>query len=83
MLAESEVGQVDMLGVTVAGPAQQHVPRLDVAMDQAVRVRGVQGRGDLASDFERAGRAQPAVAVEQRPDVAMADVAHRNEQHAA
>ena len=45
---EAEVGEVDVL-VTV----EQHVRRLDVAMDESALVRGVERGGDLRTDRER------------------------------
>ncbi len=62
MLAQAEVGQVDVLGVTAGGLAEQHVAGLDVAVHQAVGMRGVQGGRGLARDRARPRRAQLASA---------------------
>ena len=52
-----------MLGQVGAGIAgDEDVARLDVAMDEAADVRGVERAGDLAGDRERALGLEPAVA---------------------
>ena len=55
----------------------QHVGGLDVAVDQALAVRGVERGGDLAADVDRAVRAQPALGAQHRGEVGALDVLHR------
>ena len=69
---QPEVGEIDML-VRV----EQHIGGLDVAMDEAARVRRIQSVRDLAADGERAGRLERALRAEQRAQVGSLDVAHR------
>ena len=53
---QTEVGEV---GVAVVG--DQHVARLDVAVDEAAGVRSVEGGGDLVDDRQRpAGSSRPS-----------------------
>ncbi len=54
--------------------------RLDVAVDDAGGVGGVERFGDLAEQVEGAVRRQRPLAVEQRPQVAAGDQAHRHDQ---
>ena len=46
---EAEVGQIRVVGVV-----EEDVRRLDVAMDEAARVRRIESRSDLGADRERA-----------------------------
>jgi hypothetical protein len=71
---ETEVGEVD---VAVVG--DQHVARLDVAVDEAAGVRSVEGGGDLVDDRQRPVRIEPALHVERRPQVCPGDVSHGDE----
>ncbi len=80
LLAEAEIGQVDVVRA-VAG-VEQEVARLDVAVDQAARMGGVQRGGHLGDDAHRTRHWQRAGLVDERPDVASLDVAHRDEQDA-
>ena len=74
---EPEVGQVDVaLGV------EQDVGGLDVAVDEAARVRGVERGGHRGDDRRRALGLEPALAAQHRAQVLALDVAHDLEQHA-
>ena len=75
--AEPEVGQVD-----VAPRVEQDVGGLDVAVDEAARVRGVERRGHLGDDRRRALGLEPAFAAQHGAQVLALDVAHDLEQHA-
>ena len=57
VLAEPEVGQVDVIGAPLGG-VEQYVAWLDVAVHEAVGVRGVQRRGSLGGDRGGPGRAR-------------------------
>jgi hypothetical protein len=70
-LDEAEVGQV-----RVVGAVEQDVGRLDVAVHEPARVRGVQRRGDLGDDRGGALGRQPALGAHDRPQVGPVDVAH-------
>ena len=55
VLRQAEVGQVAVLGPVGAGVARdEDVAGLDVAVDEAADVRGVERAGDLGGDRERA-----------------------------
>ena len=77
-LRQAEVGQVAVLAPVLA--VEQDVAGLDVAMDEAAAVGGVQRIGDLGGDRDRPGRVERALAAQQRLQVAAADVAHGDEQ---
>ena len=81
MLAQAEVREIDVISVTAAGRAEEHIAGLDVPVDEAVLVRRIQRGGDLAGDRDHPGRVERAVSVDERPDVAVADVPHRDEEH--
>jgi hypothetical protein len=81
VLAESEIRQVRVVGAIVS-LAEQDVARLDVAVYQAVRVRGVERGSCLSGDGSGASRAEAAFRLDQGADVPVTDVAHRDEQHA-
>jgi hypothetical protein len=59
----------------------QHVRWLDVAVDEAGGVRGVQGRGHREDDRANPGDGHGTVPADQGPDVPAGHVAHRDEQH--
>jgi len=84
LLAEPEVGQVDVVRTAAARyRPEQHVGRLDVAVYQASGVGRVQRGRDLADDAGCPRRIQRAEPANQLPDVPAPDVAHRYEQHSA
>ena len=62
--------------------AEQDVGRLDVAVDEAVAVGGVQRAADLRDDVRRALRREASVGAHERPQVRAVDEAHDDEQHA-
>ena len=81
---QAEVDQVDVLGVAVQDRrGEQDVARLDVAVDQAAGVGGVQGPGHLVEDGQGAGRVEAALGLEDAPQVGGVDVAHGQVQQAA
>ena len=81
-LGDAEVGEVRMIGRCAAIAGQQDVAGLDVAMDQALGVRGVQRRGRLRDDRDRTRRIQPGVGPQEALQVRSLDVPHRDVQHA-
>ena len=56
----------------------QHVARLDVAVHEAARVRGVERRCDLSDQRDRPRGLQPAVAAKHRAEIAALDEPHRD-----
>ena len=75
---EPEVGEVDVLIGALDG--DQHVARLDVAMDQAPRMGRVECVRELRHQVDRALRLHGTRAVQQRSEVGALDVAHRDVQ---
>ena len=73
-LGEAEVGEEGAVAF------DQDVVRLDVAVDDAGGVGGVERFGDLAEQGDGAGRRQRPVAVDRPPQVAALDQAHRDDQ---
>src|SRR4029453_17071105 len=72
-----EVDQVDVLGVSVQdGWGEQDVARLDVAVDQAAGVGGVEGPGPLVEDREGSAGVQGALGLKDPAQVGGMDVAH-------
>jgi hypothetical protein len=61
----------------VLGGVHEHVPRLDVAVDQAAPVRGIESVGHLARELERALGRERALLLEQGAQVAALDEAVR------
>ena len=58
----AELGQAEIENLRVAVRRDDHVLRLDVAVDDAGLVRGGQGRGDLCADFDDVGDRHRAAA---------------------
>ena len=76
-LGDPEVGEEHLLGFVVGGQREQDVRRLDVAVDQLVLVRGVEGRGHLRDDPHRPlGGQQAARLLQGRLGVDAVDVGH-------
>ena len=65
----------------VAG-AEQDVLGLDVAMDEAAGVRGVERVADLRDDAHRSPRIQRPAGAHERAQIRAVDVAHDDEQDA-
>ncbi len=73
-----------MIGVAAARRSgEQHVGRLHVTVHQGSGVRRIKRRRDLADDAAGPRGIQRAVPADQHPDVAPADVAHRDEKDSA
>ena len=72
LLGDAKVGQVGVLILV-----QEHVRRLDVAVNQAAPVRRVQGVGDLSQHRQSTLRRKLPLALEHAPQVAALDEAHR------
>ena len=78
-LAEPEVPQPDVRrGRGGAAAIDQHVAGLDISVDQADRVCGVERAGELLDDPDRDWGGEPALGADQRLQVAAGDVAHRD-----
>jgi len=73
-LGETEVGEEGALSL------YEDVVRLDVAVDDAGGVGGVERFSDLAEQGDRPSRLQRPVAVDQLAQVAAGDQAHRHDQ---
>ena len=73
-LGEAEVGEEGAVAF------DQDVVRLDVAVDDAGGVGGVERFGDLAEQGDRPRRRQRPLAVDQPPQVAAGDQPHRHDQ---
>src|SRR3978361_2561228 len=78
-MRDAEVDQVDVV-LPAGGGGQQDVGGFDVAVHQAVGVRGVQGTGDLGHDVHGPGRGKPTVLREQSGQIGTFDQAHVDEQ---
>ena len=61
---------------------EQDVRRLDVAVDEAVAVGGVERAGDLGDDVGRAFGSELVLGAHERAQIGPVDVAHDDEQHA-
>ncbi len=82
-LREAEVGQVGVVGAVEPGAdVEQDIGRLDVAVDEAARVGGVEGTRNLGEDRDRLRRLERAVP-QPLLEVASLDVAHRDEEQLA
>ena len=77
---DAEVDQVGELVLVVA--AHEHVGRLDVAVHQPGRVRGVQRPRHLGQDPDRAARRHRALRLDHRGEVDAVDQPHVDEQRA-
>src|SRR5207247_9580472 len=77
-LVQSEVGD----GYTPAA-VDEDVLRLQIAMNDALLVRGLQAFADLPEDVHRPRQGQPAFAAHHRREVLAVDVLHGQELHAA
>ena len=73
---DAEIREVAVLALLLL--VDQDVARLDVAVHQAARVRGVERRGHLSDQGDRARRLEAAVAAEHRAKIASLDEAHRD-----
>ena len=62
--------------------AEEHVRRLDVAVDHALAMRIVERVEDLAHQSDRIGRLEPLAPLEVLPEVAPGHVLHRDERRA-
>jgi hypothetical protein len=78
VLGQAEVREVDVLATVLVG--DQRVARLDVAVDQAARVCGVECRRELRDERDGAFRRERALAAQQRREVDALEVAHGDEQ---
>ncbi len=72
--------EIHQIGEVIRG--EQHVLGLDIAVHQAVGVRGVQGRGHLRDDRDRPVRGQGAIGAQQFLDAGALDQTHVDEQDA-
>ena len=79
-LRETEVREVAVLPAIL--PVDQHVRRLDVAMDEPAPVRRVERVGDLPAERDDPRRLEHPLRPQERPEVRPVDVAHRDEQAA-
>ena len=75
---ESEVGEVRV----ISGLGDEDVGRLDIAMHEARRVRGIEGAADLVGDPQRVFEGERSPVPNQRLQARSANVAHGDEQHA-
>ena len=66
-----------------AAVLEEHVARLDIPVDQATSVGGIERASDLLDDGERPGRAQGGLAPEHPAEVGAWDEAHRDVVHIA
>ena len=71
---DAEVGDLHL-----ALRREQHVPRLDVAVHDAVAVREVESGGDLGADPRRVHRREPALGPEEVAERLALDVLHDDE----
>src|SRR6202011_4329282 len=76
---ESEVRQIDMVAAT--GRGDQDVRWFDVAVHEAVGVRGVECLGHLVDDCRRTARLEPPLVGKQCPHVDPVDEPHGDVEH--
>ena len=76
LLGETEVGEIDLVAVALA--SQQDVAGFDIAVYEAVRVRSIEGGGQLGQDPGAAGGSQPALGRNHGAQIGALDVAHRD-----
>jgi hypothetical protein len=77
------LGQPEVRQVCVLSPAlhrDEHVARLDIAMHQPVRMRSIKSLGDLGYEADRTIGRKAALPPQQRAQIALLDVAHRDVQ---
>ena len=79
-LGQPEVAEVAVLAT--AGLRDEDVRGLDVAVDEALLVRGVERLGDLGEELDRALRLERTVLRDELGEVGALDVAHGEEEHA-
>ena len=79
-LREAEVAEVAVLASR--GSRDEDVRRLDVAMDEALLVSGVEGLRDLREEVDGALRLERSVLGDDLREVGALDVAHREEEDA-
>ncbi len=80
LLGQPEVGQVGVRPLVGAGPVEEHVARLHVAVHEALGMGGIERPGDLAQELDRQRRRQRPV-TQAAGEVGAIDVAHGQEEH--
>jgi hypothetical protein len=83
MAKAAAAGPVRCSPARPATDIEKHVGGLDVAMDQAVAVSGIQSRRHLGDDAPGPGKRKRPEPAEQRPGIAAPDVAHGHVQNPA
>ena len=77
VLADAEVDEVDVVGVgAFVAALDEEVARLDVAVDQAAAVGGVQGAGGLLEQKDGGVGLEAAALLEHLPQVGPGHAAH-------
>ena len=80
--AADQPGYTEVDHINEVAQRDQDVRRLDVAVDEVVSVRGIQGLGDLTDEDTCPLRRDRTVLVEQRADIGAVHQAHVNEEPA-
>ena len=80
LFGEPEVGEIGVLEARLGARCEEDVAGLDVPVDQADRVRRVEGRRDLVDDAHGRIDGQTALRRQAALEVRPRDVAHRQEQ---